>query len=193
MTDIRSHIPTQSWRNRNDWTCPDCKIPSDIQGEQPRIPCPPLTITAGSKLVEPTFFWYFAHLTLKLAFNILLQLLPKEREELLAPHNSLPELTPAFVHTAVCISMLSEEHKHRAQSPHLQCCYWSVRVFKGERNTTGQMLRCYITDCRKNANNSWMRPWLSLLTALSPSTGCSTVLADRILSNGSKRQITFVQ
>lgn len=193
MTDIRSHMPTQSWKNRSNWTWPDCKIPRDDQDEQLSIPCPPLTIIAGSKLVDPTLFWYIAHLTLELALRILLQLLPKEWEELLAPHDSLPELTLAFVHTSVSIPILSEEHKYRAQSPHLQCCHWSTGVFKGEKNTKRQMLRCYVTDCRKNASSSGMRPWLSSLIALSSSTGCSTVLADRTPSNGSKRQITFVQ
>lgn len=67
MTNTRSSIPAQSWRNRSDWTWPDCKFPGDIQGEQPRIPCPPPTIITGSKLVEPKFFRYFVHLNLELA------------------------------------------------------------------------------------------------------------------------------
>lgn len=60
---------------------------------------PSLTIITVSKLVELPLLWYFAHLTLKLALRILLQLLAKEREDLLAPHDSLPELT----HTSVSI------------------------------------------------------------------------------------------
>lgn len=61
-------------------------------------------------MVDPTLFWYIVHLTLELALSILLQLLPKEWEELLAPHDSLPELTLAFVHTSVSIPISNEEH-----------------------------------------------------------------------------------
>lgn len=71
----------------------------------------PLTVITGSQLVAPTWFWYPAHLALELALSVLL---PKEREELLIPHDSLPELTLAFVHTSVPPPIQYEEQEYRA-------------------------------------------------------------------------------
>lgn len=147
MTDIRSSTPAQSWRNRSNWTQPDCYVSSDSWGQPSSDRHNWIPIGCTHMVLVPCSSCPGAgpqHIA--------------SQGNGRTPHSSW--LTPR-ADSCLCAYICTPTNtvwgagiQSIATSSSVLLLVCKAVCLKEREHTTRQMLKCYTTDCRKKTY-SW--------------------------------------